>query len=46
MTDEHNIDHSVKARESFKVVHLAPTPPDYTADGLMDIVVDGCEGSE
>ena len=40
MTYEHNIDHGVKARESFRVVHLAPPPPDYTADGLIDIVVD------
>ena len=40
MTDKLDIDYAVKARESYRVVHIAPAHPDYTADGLMDIVVD------
>ena len=34
-----DIDYGLKAHESFRIAHLAPAPPDYTADGLMDIVV-------
>jgi len=41
-----DIDYGLKARESFRTIYIAPGPPDYTAEGLMDIVVDGCEGSE
>ena len=36
-----DIDYGLKARESFRIAHVAPAPHDYTADGLMDIVVRG-----